>query len=146
MAHSKGEADRPAGGASVHVAKGIARCASSFPIRRPVVSPSSTPTVCRRRTEGPPVFEDVSFDVGRRRPVAGARPQRCRQDQPVAHPRRRDHGQSRDVQLRAQRQRRLLRAGARQPARRRLVARQHSCRGPHRPDPHRDTSARSARG
>ena len=65
---------------------------------------------------GPPVFEDVSFDLGRGERLHRPRPQRRRQDQPAAHPRRRDRRQPRAVLLRPQRQRRLLRPGARQPA------------------------------
>ena len=43
---------------------------------------------------GPPVFDDVDFDRGAGPAPARHGPQRSRQDQPAAHPGRRDHGRS----------------------------------------------------
>ena len=79
-----------------------------------------------RRYGGPPVFDDVVVRPRPRRAAARARAQRRRQDQPAADPRRRDRGRrAATFTFGPQRQRRLLRAGARQPARRRVAARQH---------------------
>ena len=94
---------------------------------------------------GPPVFTDVVVRSRPRRAAARARPQRRRQDEPAAHPRRRDRGRPRHVRLRPQRDDRLLRPGARQPARRRVAARQHPPRGAARHRAHRDPAARPAR-
>ena len=100
---------------------------------------------CPRRYGGPPVFEDVSFDLGRgeRLLVLGLNGAgktsllRILAGETERQPRR--------LPLRAQRHRRLLRPGARQPARRRIAARQHPRRGAAGRDAHRDAAARPAR-
>jgi ATPase subunit of ABC transporter with duplicated ATPase domains len=72
------------------------------------------------------------------RTPAGARPERRRQDQPVAHPRWRDRRRSRRLRVRLPGARRLLRPGARQPAHRPVVARPTSAT----PSPTASTSPR----
>ena len=63
----QGEADRPPrGAAGRRSARPIARCGCASPIRRPAgVTVHHRRTGCRRRYGGPPVFEDVAFDLGR---------------------------------------------------------------------------------
>ena len=62
---------------------------------------------------GPPVFEDVSFDVGARRAPADHGTQRRGQDQPAADPHGADRRRRGDVPVRARRRARLLRPGTR---------------------------------
>ena len=74
---------------------------------------------------------------------AGAGAERRRQDQPAAHPGRRDAGQPRRLLVRPSGQRRLLRARARQPAAERDAAREHPCLGAAGHAADRDPAARA---
>ena len=145
MAHSKEKQIVRLEAQRVHVGKGDRTLRVKFPD-----PPASGATVITahglsKAYGGPPVFEDVSFDVGRgeRLLVLGLNGAgktsllRILAGETTAN--------LGDVQLRPQRQRRLLRAGARQPAGRCIVARQHPRRRAQRRDPHRDATARHAR-
>ena len=88
-----GEADRPPRGRAGRRAEARrqARCACGSPIRRRQRRDGDRRrTGCAKAYGGPPVFEDVDVRPRPRRAAARARAQRRRQDQPAAHPRRRD--------------------------------------------------------
>ncbi len=98
MAHSKEKQIVRLEAQRVHVGKGDRTLRVKFP---------DPPDQWRHRHHGARTVEGVRRTTGVRRRVvrcrswrsaAGARPQRRRQDQPVAHPRRRDHRQRRRVQ------------------------------------------------
>ena len=123
----------------------IARCGCGSPTRRPPAITVLTTDGLSKAYGGPPVFEDVSFDLGRgeRLLVLGLNGAgKTSLLRILAGETRR---QPRAVLVRPQRQRRLLRAGARQPDGRRLAARQHPRRRAARRGAHRDAAARPAR-
>ena len=146
MAHSKEKQIARLEAQRVHVGPADRTLRVRFPD-----PPASGVTVLttRRPVEGLRRAAGVRGRLVRHRPrraAARARAERRRQDQPAADPRRRDHGQPRRLLVRPQRQRRLLRAGARQPARpTRSLLDNIRAADPAGRDAHRDPAARHAR-
>ena len=142
----QGEADRPPGGAAgARRPSATARCGCASPIRRRRASPCSPRRRLSKAYGGPPVFEDVTFDIGRgeRLIVLGLNGAgktsllRILAGETTANLGQFSFGHNVNVGYYAQEHDNLL------P--RRVAARQPPRRGAARRDAHRDAAARAAR-